>query len=68
MQVESFADSSDRHYWQSVAGLTDEVSVRAANHVVEELTDEENRFKDITVTGILHSTRTLDIESVKVRG
>lgn len=68
MQIESFTDSSDRHYWQSVAGLADEVAVRGADPIVGELTAEENRFKELTVTGILHSTRTLDIESVRVEG
>lgn len=68
MQIDSFADPSDRHYWQSVVGLADMVSVRTADHLFEELTAEENLFKEMTVTGILHSTRTLDVGSVRVRG
>lgn len=68
MQIDSFADPSDRHYWQSVVGLADMVSVRAADHVFEELTTGENLFKEMTVTGILHSTRTLDIGSVRMKG
>lgn len=68
IQIESFADPSDRHYWQTVVGLSDKVSVRAADHVFEELTTKENLFKEMTVTGILRSTRTLDIGSVRVKG
>lgn len=68
IQIDSFTDAADRHYWQTVAGLTDKVSVRAADHVFEELTAEENLFKEMTVTGILRSTRTLDIGSVRVKG
>jgi hypothetical protein len=68
MQIDSFADPSDRHYWQSVVGLADMVSVRTADHLFEELTAEENLFKEMTVTGILRSTRTLDVGSVRVKG
>jgi hypothetical protein len=68
MQIDSFGDASDRHYWQSVVGLADMVSIRTARHVFEELTSEENLFKEMTVTGVLHSTRTLDIGNIKVQG
>lgn len=68
MQIESFVDPSDRHYWETVVGLSDKVSVRAADHVFEELTTEENLFKEMTVTGVLRSSRTLDIDSVRVKG
>lgn len=68
MQIDAFTDSSDRHYWQSVVGLADKVSIRAADHVFAELTAEENLLKKMTVTGILRSTRTLDIGQVKVQG
>jgi hypothetical protein len=68
IQIDSFADPSERHYWQTVVGLTDKVSVRAATDVLKELTTEENLFKEMIVTGILRSTRTLDIGSVRVKG
>ncbi len=68
MQIDTFTDPSDRHYWQTVVGPSDQVTIRAADHVVEELTAEANLFKDLTVTGVLRSTRTLDIGSIKVQG
>jgi hypothetical protein len=68
MQVESFSDSSEHRRWESLVGLSHHVRARTSNHVFEELSAEENRFKKMTVTGLLRSTRTLDIESVKVEG
>lgn len=68
MKIDSFADPSDRHYWQTVVGPSDQVTVRAADAVIDKLTNEENLFREMTVTGVLRSTRTLDIGSVKVQG
>jgi len=67
MQINSFYDPSQRHYWQSVVGLGDKVTVRAADHILEELTAEENLFKPMTITGVLRSTGTFDIGRVRVR-
>ena len=68
MQISSFADSSERHYWQSVAGLADEVTVRGPDHMLAALTEEENLMKPVTVTGVLRSTRTFDLGTVRIRG
>ena len=68
MQITSFLDSSQHHYWQSVAGLADEVTVRGPDQVIAALTEEENLRKPVTVTGILRSTRTFDIGNVRIRG
>ena len=68
MQVESFSDSAEHRRWESIVGLSHQLHARAADSVFEELTAEENLFKEMTITGLLRSTRTLDIESVKVRG
>jgi hypothetical protein len=42
--------------------------VRASDEVLRKLSAEENLFKPIGITGILGSTRTLDIADVAIRG
>jgi len=44
------------------------LQVRAADSVFARLTAEENLRKEIEITGILRSTRTLDIFDVTIRG
>jgi hypothetical protein len=68
MQVESFSDSAEHRRWESIVGLSHQLHGRAPDAVLEELTAEENLFKLLTITGLLRSSRTLDIESVKVEG
>ena len=68
MQVESFSDSAEHRRWESIVGLSHQVQARTTENVFEELTAEENLFKEMTVTGLLRSTRTLDIDSVQVKG
>lgn len=42
--------------------------VRASDEMLRKLSAEENLFKPIEITGMLSSTRTLDIAEVAVRG
>jgi hypothetical protein len=68
MQVESFTDPAEHRRWESIVGLSHQVNGRAPDAVLKELTAEENLFKIMTITGLLRSSRTLDIDSVKVEG
>jgi hypothetical protein len=68
MQVDSFSDSAEHRRWESIVGLSHQLHARATDEVLKALTAEENLFKPMTVTGLLRSTRTLDIDSVKVEG
>jgi len=68
MQVESFSDSAEHRRWESIVGLSHQLHARATDSVFKELTAEENLFRPVTVTGLLRSTRTLDIDSVKLEG
>ena len=68
MRVESFSDSAEHRRWESIVGLSHQLNGRAPDAVLQELTAEENLFKLMTITGLLRSSRTLDIDSVKVEG
>jgi hypothetical protein len=68
MKVESFSDSAEHRRWESIVGLSHQLWVRAAANVFDELTAEEHLFQEMTITGLLRSTRTLDIDSVRVSG
>jgi hypothetical protein len=68
IRVDSFADPSEVERWEDILGPSHELSVRAPQRVFEELTAEENLFKEVVLTGLLRSTRTLDVGSVKVIG
>ena len=68
MQVESFADSAEHRRWESIVGLSHQVNGRAPDAVLQELTAEKNLFKPMTITGLLRSSRTLDIDSVRIEG
>ena len=68
MQVESFTDPAEQRRWENIVGLSHQLHGRAPDTVLQELTAEENLFKPMTITGLLRSSRTLDIDSVKVEG
>ena len=42
--------------------------VRGADSRLDQLEAEKNLFKEITVTGMLHSTRTLDVFDITIKG
>lgn len=42
--------------------------VRANDKLFQELTAEKNLFKEVTITGLLRTTRTLDVSNVTVSG
>ena len=44
------------------------ISVRAKDRVFQQLTAEENLFKEVEITGLLNNSRTLDIFSVTISG
>jgi hypothetical protein len=44
------------------------LAVRGPDHLLNRLSAEENLFKEMTITGLLHSTRTLDVFDVAVKG
>jgi hypothetical protein len=44
------------------------LAVRGPDHLLDRLGAEENLFKEMTITGLLHSTRTLDVFDVAVKG
>lgn len=44
------------------------LAVRGPEHLLKKLSDEENLFKEMTITGLLHNTRTLDVFDVAVKG
>lgn len=66
MQVESFSESSEHRKWESIVGLSHQLQGRATDTILKEITAEENLFRPMTVTGLLRSTNTLDIDSVKI--
>jgi hypothetical protein len=67
-RVDSFFDPAEHKRWEDIAGLSHRLSARAPERVLDELTAEENLFKEVTVTGLLRGTRTFDIGSVRVTG
>ena len=68
LQVDSFYDASEHMRWESIVGLSHQVTARAPDRVFAELTAEENLFKQIEVTGLLRSDHTFDISQVQVSG
>jgi hypothetical protein len=65
MNVEWVSHQS-RQYLEDVAGLTDTLRLRGPRSMIEELTDETTRSREVKLTGILRSTRTFDILDVEV--
>ena len=68
LSVDAFQDAAEHARWQSIVGLSHQLTVRAPERVFHELTAEANLFKKVIVTGLLRSDRTFDINSVQVSG
>lgn len=51
-----------------VIGGTSRLWVRAPESVLQQLGAEENLFKEMEITGVLHTTRTVDVASITIRG
>jgi hypothetical protein len=68
-QVVMKVDSVNNAFrWETLVGLSHQVSVRASDNVWQKLTAEENLFKEIGLGGILSKTRTFDIGEVTTTG
>jgi hypothetical protein len=66
MNVE-WVNEQSRQYLEDVAGLNDTLRLRGPQRMLETLTDETTRFKEVELTGMLRSTRTFDILDVDVQ-
>jgi hypothetical protein len=55
-------------WWESIVGLSHRISARAPDRVFQQLTAEENLFKEMEVTGLLRKTGTFDIGEITVLG
>jgi hypothetical protein len=64
MRVRTVNDAPSWRYF----GWPSEISVRARDEVFQQLTAEENLFKDVEIEGALSTTRTLDIFTVTITG
>lgn len=58
---------SDPQWWSDVV-WPPLISVRADDKLFQQLTAEENLFREVEVTGLLRNTRTFDMFRVKVGG
>lgn len=65
MQV---AAAIDVAWWERVVGLSHEASVRAPDSPFQQLRAKENPFREVESVGLLHSTRTYDIDTVTFSG
>ena len=64
MNVHSVNNSPTWRYF----GWPAEIRVRAQDGLFQQLTAEENLFKDVEITGLLSTTRALDIFEVTISG
>jgi len=64
MDVHSVNNSPTWRYF----GWPAELQVRAQDGLFQQLTAEENLFKDVEITGLLSTTRALDIFEVTISG
>ena len=64
MNVHSVNNSPTWRYF----GWPAEIQVRTQDGLFEKLAAEENLFKDVEITGLLSTTRALDIFEVTIRG
>ena len=64
MNVRSVNNSPTWRYF----GWPAELQVRAQDGLFQQLTAEENLFKDVEITGLLSTTRALDIFEVTISG
>jgi len=53
--------------WADIA-KPPQLAVRAQDNVYQQLTDPANRMKKVEITGLLHTTRTLDIQDITILG
>ena len=63
MTVESVNEAAR---WESIVGLSHQISARAPANLFRQLTAEENLFKEIVIFGLLRSNRTLDIGEITI--
>ncbi len=61
-------DADERMWWESIAGLSNKVWLRAPDEVLASLTAEENLFKQVEITGLLRKSGVFDIGAVYIRG
>jgi hypothetical protein len=66
--VLSITEVNNRARWEAIAGLTHELTLRAPEPILEELTAEENLFREVVITGLLRSTRVVDVGSIRFTG
>ena len=52
--------------WESIVGLSHQISARAPASLFRQLTAEENLFKEVVILGLLRSNRTLDIGEITI--
>jgi len=64
MRVRAVNDGPSWRYF----GWPSEIAVRARDEVFQQLTAEENLFKDVEIEGALSTTRALDIFAVTING
>lgn len=64
MRVRTVNDAPIWRYF----GWPSEIAVRAQDDVFQQLTAEENLFKDVEVEGALSTTRALDIFAIRITG
>ena len=64
MRVRSVNDSPTWRYF----GWPSEIQVRAQDEIFQQLTAEENLYKDVEIEGALSTTKTLDIFAVTING
>jgi hypothetical protein len=63
----TWVNQQSRQYLEDVAGLTDTLRLRGSQSMIEQLTDDLTRSREVKLTGILRSTRTFDILDVEVQ-
>ena len=61
-------DADERMWWETIAGLSKRVWLRAPDEVLHSLTAEENLFKKVEIIGLLRKTGTFDIGHVYIMG
>jgi hypothetical protein len=52
--------------WESIVGLSHQISARAPASLFRQLTAEENLFKEVVILGLLRRNRTLDIGEITI--
>jgi hypothetical protein len=61
-------DADEGMWWETIAGLSKRVWLRAPDEVLRSLTAEENLFKKVEIIGLLRKTGTFDIGHVYIMG